>query len=170
MTDEIFFPDFLEIKENIFGLGTYSKKALKKGELIMRSRAKIISYHELLDKNSSFEVYLHTKKYHLDKKKCTSVANGRIYLFTLDAFINHSCEPNIFNRDTYFKDDYFYYNKYALKDIKAGEELVTNYLFFENESDFEFLCKCMSDYCFGVIRGKNHLGNEQLQILNMQVA
>lgn len=169
MTEEIYFPDYLELKENRFGLGTYTKKAIKKGELVMRSRAKMITYRELLDKNSLFDIYLQNKKFQLDKKKCTSVANGKIYLFTSDAFINHSCEPNIFNRDAFFDKEYFHYSKYAIKDITAGEELFTNYLFFDNESDFEFLCKCQSEYCFGIIKGKNHLTNEQMQFLNKQI-
>jgi len=167
MIEDNDLPMYLEIKENHFGLGTYSKKQFKKGELIMKSRARAISNSEF-ENRLFFESKIQYKKYYLETKKCTSRINGIVYLYEKDAFINHSCNPNIFTEDLYFIENFMYYNKYALRDIENGEELVTNYLFFENESDYEFNCKCNNDICFGVIKGRNHLNFEQLNLLSKQ--
>ena len=169
MSEEFVFPEYLDIKENTYGLGTYTKKAFKKGDLVMRSRARILTKCEFTS-NKKFDINIKEHKYTLDPQIHTCISKGKIYLFTFDAFMNHSCDPNLYNvEDVEIKDNFFYYNKFALRDIKAGEELVTNYLFFENDSEYEFVCGCKSENCFGTIKGRNYLNHKQLDILKKQV-
>ncbi len=167
MTQQIQFPEYLEVKENALGFGTYSNKHFKRGDLVMRCKAKIITKCEA-EINHTLEISINNKLFRIDSIKCTSILNEKNLLFTIDCFINHSCEPNLINKDFIIKDDSLYYNKYALKNIKQGEEIFNNYLLFESNSNYEFVCKCGSDICFQLIRGKNFLNTNQLEILKRQ--
>ena len=55
MFEEFSFPEYLDIKENTYGLGTYTKKSFKKGDLVMKSRARILTKCEFTS-NKKFEI------------------------------------------------------------------------------------------------------------------
>lgn len=59
-------------------------------------------------------------------------------------FINHSCEPNTFLRRTDERAEF-----YALRDIRAGEELTLDY--GDNHHEGRLPCRCGSARCRGRI-------------------
>ena len=59
-------------------------------------------------------------------------------------FINHSCEPNTFMRRTATRAEF-----YALRDIRAGEELTVDYE--ESHHEGRLRCRCGAARCRGWI-------------------
>lgn len=55
-------------------------------------------------------------------------------------FINHSCEPNVFIRMAYNRAEF-----YALRNIKAGEELTMDY--GESHHEGKVACRCGAAKC-----------------------
>jgi SET domain-containing protein len=55
-------------------------------------------------------------------------------------FINHSCTPNVFTRIAYGRMEF-----YALRRIKAGEELTCDYS--PSQHDGKLACRCGSASC-----------------------
>lgn len=55
-------------------------------------------------------------------------------------FINHSCQPNVFTRTAYGRMEF-----YALRYIKAGEELTCDYS--PSQHDGKLACKCGAETC-----------------------
>lgn len=53
------------------------------------------------------------------------IAGGHHAVFLLSSRLNHSCEPNVFQS---FNPTLGMKTVYAMRDIEAGEELVTNYI------------------------------------------
>ena len=61
-------------------------------------------------------------------------------------FLNHSCEPNVgLNGNIVFV---------AMRDIAAGEELTTDYAFFDDH-DTRMDCQCGQPTCRGVVSGRD---------------
>jgi hypothetical protein len=61
-------------------------------------------------------------------------------------FINHSCEPNVgFAGNVVLV---------AMRDISAGEELTTDYAFFDNNDD-TMECQCGTPSCRGTVSGRD---------------
>ena len=59
-------------------------------------------------------------------------------------FINHSCRPNVFIRIAYGRAEF-----YALRNIRAGEELTCDY--GESHHDGKLPCRCGAKNCRGFI-------------------
>ena len=59
-------------------------------------------------------------------------------------FINHSCDPNTFMRCTDTRAEF-----YALRRIRAGEELTVDYI--ESQHDGKLPCRCGAANCRGYI-------------------
>jgi uncharacterized protein len=59
-------------------------------------------------------------------------------------YINHSCEPNVFIRTAYGRAEF-----YALRNVKAGEELTFDY--GESHHEDKPTCHCGSKKCRGVL-------------------
>ena len=57
-------------------------------------------------------------------------------------YINHSCEPNTFMRRTSTRAEF-----YALRDIRAGEELTLDY--GDNHHEGRLACRCGAALCRG---------------------
>ena len=80
------------------------------------------------------------------------VAIVELERFALDAtgmkhgfrFINHSCEPNTFFRITPARAEI-----YALRDIRAGEELTVDY--GESQHEGRLACRCGAAGCRGFL-------------------
>jgi SET domain-containing protein len=62
-------------------------------------------------------------------------------------FINHSCEPNVFEKDGVVL---------AMREIKSGDELFFDYAIngVSNVDDWRMKCKCGSQNCRGIIHGE----------------
>jgi len=68
-------------------------------------------------------------------------------------FVNHSCEPNC-EMQKWSVNGYYRMGLFALRDIKAGEELSYDYNFESFNSETQQTCCCGSEKCRGVIGGK----------------
>ena len=73
-------------------------------------------------------------------------------------YLNHSCDPNV-----YFNNDAMY----AIKDIKAGDELTFFYPSTEWEMREPFDCWCKSPNCVKKIQGAKFLDKEVLLKFNL---
>lgn len=64
-------------------------------------------------------------------------------------FINHSCNPNVWMKDTFTLE--------AMRDINIGEELTVDYVLFETNEDkiSKWECRCGSENCRNIITGKD---------------
>ncbi len=113
-------------------LGVFAKEDIKKGEMICIFGGVIVPSSEIKDywsKMSHVGIQIHEKFF--------MVPTDREEL-ELTGVFNHSCDPNIgFLEDIQFV---------AIKDIKAGEELVFDYAFSESLME-SFECKCNSNKC-----------------------
>ena len=76
-------------------------------------------------------------------------------------FMNHSCEPNV--RLAGFE-------AFAVRAIKAGEEVTFHYATTEYELAEPFNCRCGSAACLGVVRGFRYLRPEQQRSLESWLA
>ena len=113
----------------IQGIGLFANEDIKKGSTvgINKDNFGIIRYMEKewknLEKNLSKESFLQIKKYAYKNK------DDGLYWLNLDdtRFINHSKNPNIKTVD----------NDVALKDMKAGEEILIDYNTFYDDEYFK---------------------------------
>lgn len=115
------------------GLGLFAARTFSKGERVYSFlRGKIVT-REKLDALSAEE------KRHVDQ-----IGEDQFEIMEPPArFVNHSCEPNIAERER---------AGYALRDIQSGEELTIDYDTVGSlEEPFE--CRCGSEQCRGIVRG-----------------
>lgn len=66
-------------------------------------------------------------------------------------FINHSCNPNVWMRDTFSLE--------TMRKIEKGEEIVADYVIWETDEYkvSKWKCSCGSSNCRGIITGKDYL-------------
>ncbi|MBI2462749.1 MAG: SET domain-containing protein [Candidatus Spechtbacteria bacterium] len=114
-------------KSKISGKGIFADRDFKKGEVVLEWHPKILTKSEGDTLRSDDRHYL----YQMGKK----------YLFmqSPERYVNHSCEPN-----TRVKN----YSDIAIKDIKKGEEITSDY---SNGQPMGFKCNCGSNICKGFI-------------------
>ena len=128
-------------KSKIDKKGLYANQNIKKGVRIIEYKGKIISTKKS-DTSSKFDndkaIYLFNinKRYDLDGD----------FKFNIARLINHSCDPNceVFGRGLKVW-------VYAMRDIKAGEELSYDYGFSFDKDFKNYPCKCKSKNCVGYI-------------------
>ena len=128
-------------KSKIDKNGLYANQNIKKGVRIIEYKGKIISTKKS-DTSSKFDndkaIYLFNinKRYDLDGD----------FKFNIARLINHSCDPNceVFGRGLKVW-------VYAMRDIKAGEELSYDYGFSFDKDFKNYPCKCKSKNCVGYI-------------------
>jgi len=146
-------PDFITIKKNSRGgYGLYSNKEFIKGDILYTGR------EEELPNGVSF--YVDTNVGQIEVKSLIHAVKHtettRLF-YGFDSFTNHSCEPNTYAKDT----DKNRYIVIAVKDIKIGDELTSNYLLFDlYDDDYTFYCKCGYEKCFKKIGCYNNLSEE----------
>ena len=113
----------------INGKGVFANRDFKKGEVVIKYNLKPLTKKE-------FENLSEKEKHYTDFQ------DGRYWLFQIpERFVNHSCNPNT---NTKNKCDV------AIKDIKKGEEITTNYL--KEAPGLNMKCNCGSKNCKGVIK------------------
>ncbi len=115
----------------VHGLGVFAAKDFRKGETILQWRPRSLSRAE-------YEALSPAERDYVDIEK------GEILLMNPpERYVNHSCDPNL--RPGVRAD-------IAARDIKAGEELTTDYAnFFISRGSFQ--CACGSPKCRGAITG-----------------
>lgn len=112
----------------IAGSGIFTKKDIRKGEYVCRIKGKKFHwvYNEKTDRKLGANWFGLGKNIWIDP------------IFPL-SHINHSCDPNIG-----IKGKIMFY---ALKDIKAGEELTFDYSTSDEEIEWQMKCNCGSKKC-----------------------
>jgi SET domain-containing protein len=123
-------------QSKIKGEGLFADEPIKKGELILRMSGRRVSEARL-------DALIARGKLRIDDP--FEIAEGEyIMLDAIPLAINHSCAPNAGIRD---KD-----NLYALRAIKAGEELSYDYSTMvgrsaPGERDWHMRCSCGAPAC-----------------------
>ena len=135
-------------KSGIHGRGVYATAPFRKGARVIEYTGRHLPWKEAMDlpPHRPDEPY-HTFFFSLD--------NGDVIDANVDGnqarWINHSCEPNC---ETNEEDDCIYV--YALRALKAGEELFYDYKIVPAERrtkklEQEFACLCGSAKCRGTM-------------------
>jgi hypothetical protein len=122
-------------KSRIQGTGGFARVAIRRGKRIVEYDGPRLSQEEaqgLIDRGN---VYIFT----LNDK----VAINGWVRWNMARFINHSCAPNCESRIV--RDRVWLY---ALRSIRAGEELTYNYGYELNDTDAK-PCRCGSATCVG---------------------
>ena len=122
MTDDIIIK-----KSKIIGKGIFANRNFSKGEIIFKWKPKLIKKSDIKG---------------LSKKERTYVEKiaSRYYIMqSPERFVNHSCKSNTVVKN---KSDV------AIRDIKKGEEITSNY---SNQGIESFKCKCGSNGCKKII-------------------
>ena len=123
------------------GRGLYAKKDIKKGTKIIDYKGKIIT-NKQVDESDKYDnskpIYLFTlnKRYTLDGD----------FPWNTAGLINHSCDPNAQYDGKGLKIWIT-----AIKDIKKGEEITSDYGFGFDADYKQFPCKCSAKNCCGYI-------------------
>lgn len=115
------------------GKGVFAARDFKKGEVVV----KWDTSHKLTTEE--------LKKISKDDQNHTDYVGQGLYVVMQAPakFVNHSCEPN-----TYVKDA----QDIALRDIKKGEEITTDYS-INGVDDWELKCNCGSKKCRKIVYG-----------------
>ena len=123
------------------GRGLYAKKDIKEGTKIIDYKGKIIT-NKQVDESDKYDnnkpIYLFTlnKRYTLDGD----------FPWNTAGLINHSCDPNAQYDGKGLKIWIT-----AIKDIKKGEEITSDYGFGFDADYKQFPCKCSAKNCCGYI-------------------
>ncbi|HSX00120.1 MAG TPA: SET domain-containing protein [Patescibacteria group bacterium] len=115
----------IEIKNSpIAGKGIFAKEPIKRGALVLKWRPKVLT------KEQAAELPAEEQKHY-------TYPNGEkvLWMQPPERFVNHSCEPN-----THVVDE----SDVALRDIKPGEEITSDYIDVEAT---KFKCFCGSEKC-----------------------
>ena len=117
--------DKIEVKQSlIVGKGVFAKELISKDSIIFQWRPKVLTKEEAskLPKEER-EHYLYPNR------------DMMLWMQPPERYINHSCEPN-----THVVRQ----SDVALRDIKPGEEITSDYMDLETEN---FKCHCGSKKC-----------------------
>lgn len=121
-------------KSNIDRKGVFAARDFKKGDIVLKwSKDSIISKDRFTRLSE-------------DEKNHTFLINKNRYLIlkSPEKFVNHSCNAN-----TYVKS----MADIALRDIKKGEEITSDYSKDNYDEDWEMKCNCGEKNCKKIIRG-----------------
>ncbi len=131
-------------KEYGKGVGVYTKKAFKRGELVARITGNIVP-------NMCQHTLQITPKTHLLDQYFTG-------------FLLHSCSPNIYL-------DMQEFEIWALRDIDAGQSMTMDYASTEDVLFKQFPCLCGTANCRHWITGrKEEVSDEGLEFIDQQLA
>ncbi|HSS22363.1 MAG TPA: SET domain-containing protein-lysine N-methyltransferase [Pyrinomonadaceae bacterium] len=138
----------IEVRDNNGVKGVFATGPIKEDSIIFRLRGTITT------KPSKYTIQLGWHR-HLNFPALRKANDDTDYCWQ---FLNHSCEPNGYI-------DVAGLTFRALRDIAPGEEISFNYLTTESEMAEPFKCVCGSANCFGLIRGRNFLTDEESERL-----
>ena len=124
-------------RSKIHNAGCYTKAPLKKGTQIVEYTGPRLT---LAEANKKYKNAVRTYLFGLDDEKHVIDGEGTA------AFINHSCSPNCEPDEIAGRVWIF-----ALRNIKAGEELTYDYSLYDGELDDESICHCKAKNCRGTM-------------------
>ena len=113
-------------KSKIDKKGVFAERNFKKGEIVLEWHPKVLKKSEMDE--------LSNKEKHFVEK----IGKKYFLILSPERFVNHSCDPNTKVKN---KCDA------AIRDIKKGEEITSNY----KNSLVYFKCRCESKNCRGNI-------------------
>ena len=121
------------VKRTKTGLGLFATKLIPKGKRIIEYTGPLISNEEV---GKSYGRYFFgiSKKWSIDGSPRSNVAR----------YINHSCQPN-----AYMKTLHGHMLFFALRDIRAGEEITVDYQVTLHPDTKR--CRCRAANCRGTI-------------------
>ena len=137
--------DNVVVKESpIHGLGLFAARNMRKGEHILRKDLTKLRKYTLEELNTN-----------PDGDHSDYVGHGKYVIdYSLGAYINHSCDPNCYqkSKSIAFRDIY------ALSNIEKGEEVTLDYTStavdqFAGKGFWVIECKCGSKNCRGKVTG-----------------
>ncbi len=130
-------------KSHVEGNGSFATAPIKKGEVVIVWGGGVIVSHEEFEKGFAEGIYQPETAIHYDKDhKWAQLASDND---EQDAFLNHSCDPNV-----------WFTNGWPLtarRDINAGEELTFDYSTGETYP-LHSECQCGSNDCRHHVTGK----------------
>lgn len=115
------------------GFSVFTKKSIKKGQLIYLFQGELIDYEE-------------TKMINDDTGECRALQfddNKYINTNAPGRYINHSCDPNAGIRNKF--------ELIAIKDINENSEIRFDYSTTMDEDDFTMECMCGSNNCRKIV-------------------
>ena len=124
-------------RSKIHNAGCYTKAAIKKGTQIVEYTGPRLTVAQA---NRKYKDAIRTYLFGLDDEKHVIDGEG------IAAFINHSCTPNC-EPDEISGRVYVF----ALRNIKAGEELTYDYNLYDGELEDESICHCKAKNCRGTM-------------------
>ena len=124
-------------RSKIHNAGCYTKAAIKKGTQIVEYTGPRLTVAQA---NRKYKDAVRTYLFGLDDEKHVIDGEG------IAAFINHSCAPNC-EPDEVGGRVYVF----ALRNIKAGEELTYDYNLYDGELEDESICHCKAKKCRGTM-------------------
>ena len=140
----------ISIKRSHNGLGLFSNKKIKKGEIVIdysNAPGKFLSLKEA------------DKLYGGGNDYMIQIDNDLFFVATTSSeledadFVNHSCEPNCGIKGSL--------KFVAMRDINKGEEITIDYAMSES-SDYQMICNCQNKNCRKIISGHDWK-NKKLQ-------
>jgi hypothetical protein len=158
-------PDFLEIKNGINGVGIFTKKPFKKGEVVYSTNCFALPIDNLTEEikiRTNIGEFMIIKDIHTTEN----------FLYGWDCFVNHNCNCNLKDFDEYEKDGQAFYSKIAIRDIEVGDELYVNYneFVYDFEGKGVFKCSCGYEYCHGEIKGFKYVSKENQNKILEQIS
>ncbi|MDD2696668.1 MAG: SET domain-containing protein [Candidatus Pacebacteria bacterium] len=122
--------DIVVKKSKISNKGVFANRNFKKGEVVLSWNPKAL-------KESEVEKIPTDKRHYIYK----SVDNGYFLMQSPEKYVNHSCDANTEARNG---------RDVAIKDIKKGEEITSDYT--RQGSSTSFICTCGTEKCRGFIK------------------
>lgn len=126
--------DLEQRPSSLHGMGVFTKRAVKRGEVALVMRGLIVHAKDLPDDMRALQIGW-------ELWLAEDPANPH-----LDDFINHACAPNLGYADGSLA-------MVALRDIAAGEELTWHYATSIADAGWNIPCKCGAPECAGQITG-----------------
>ncbi|MBS3117646.1 SET domain-containing protein-lysine N-methyltransferase [Candidatus Woesearchaeota archaeon] len=120
-------------KSKISGKGVFAARDFKEGEVVMIWDLSLKVHFDRIKELSED-----------DKNHLNYTGNGvYVVMKSPEKFVNHSCDPN-----TYVDHE----KDIALRDIKKGEEITTDYS-LNSLSEWKMKCNCKSKNCRKIVFG-----------------
>ena len=130
-------------RSKIHNAGCYTKAPIKKGTQIVEYTGPRLT---VAAANKKYKNARRTYLFGLDDEKHVIDGEGTA------AFINHSCAPNCEPDEIGGRVWVF-----ALRNIKAGEELTYDYNLYDGEPDDESICHCKAKNCRGTMYSEEEI-------------
>jgi len=130
----------LAIKNGTQGRGVFAEEPIPASSLIIRFSGPFLRYAETTAATYALQI----------GPDLYIGASG-----SFDDYVNHSCDPNAGMRISGNTADL-----YAIRDIRAGEEIFFDYSTTLDEDDFTMSCLCGAPRCRGTIRDGKYLPDD----------